>query len=247
MYSCGNDVYFHYPFWKIEDSTAHQHCGYPGFGLRCSDSGEPMLGLPNNVSYYVKDLNFIASTITLVDVDVVHQACPRARHNISLGTLPLDYSPLDVNLSFYFNCTLDADHVVPPITCLGIYGIKKSYVFTEGEEPDGFDWSESCEENVVVTVKETEITSSIDELIGSFGVAMNNGFVLNWTVAKECDSCEVNGGLCGYKNLTVPEFLCFCRDGSIGTRNNGLCKKLGMFVDDALSLSNYKAMGLFED
>ncbi|KAM5571203.1 LEAF RUST 10 DISEASE-RESISTANCE LOCUS RECEPTOR-LIKE PROTEIN KINASE-like 2.1 [Rosa sericea] len=223
-YNCGNGLKFHYPFWKIEDSTAHQYCGYPGFGLNCSESGKPILSLPNNDSYYVRDINFILSTITLVDIDVVNQNCPRARHSMSVGTLPLDYSPLDVNLSFYFNCSTSfPDPAVPPITCLGLDGTNKSYVFTEGKEPHGFDWSENCEENVVVTVKETE---EIFRLSVAFGEVMNNGFVLNWIMAKECGSCEANGGLCGYNNSTAPGFLCFCKDGSIITRSNGLCKKV---------------------
>ncbi|KAL6182854.1 hypothetical protein ACLB2K_044266 [Fragaria x ananassa] len=214
----------------MEDSTADdQYCGYPGFGLKCSDSGEPILGLPNNDSYFVKHIYFTLSTITLVDIDIVDQTCPRATHSMSVGTLPFDYSPLDVNLSFYFNCTSFPDPIlVPPITCWGIYSTKKSYVFKEGEEPDGFDWSKNCEENVVVTVKETEINRSIaiNELSGAFGVAMNKGFVLNWTMAKECVSCETNGGFCGYNN-TAREVLCFCKDGhgSIGTPSNGLCNK----------------------
>ncbi|KAL6177849.1 hypothetical protein ACLB2K_049370 [Fragaria x ananassa] len=185
------------------------------------------MGLPNNDYYYVKDINFALSTITLVDIDIVDQTCPRATHSMSVGTLPFDYSPLDVNLSFYFNCTsFFYSILVPPITCLGSYGTKKSYVFKEGEEPKVFDWSENCEENVVVTVKETEITRSIaiNELSGAFGVAMNKGFVLNWTKAKECGSCEINGGFCGYNN-TARQVLCFCKDGSIGTPSNGLCNK----------------------
>nr|XP_004300506.2 PREDICTED: probable serine/threonine-protein kinase At1g18390 isoform X3 [Fragaria vesca subsp. vesca] len=212
----------------MEDSAADHYCGYPGFGINCSDSGEPILGLPNNDSYYVKHINYTLSTITLVDTDVVDQKCPRATHSMSVGALPLDYSPLDVNLSFHFHCSFYVDPPVTPITCLGSYGTEKSYVFKEGDEPEGFDWSEDCEENVVVTVKETEITRSIaiNELSRAFGVAMNKGFVLNWTMAKECVSCETNGGFCGYNN-TAREVLCFCKDGhgSIGTPSNGLCKK----------------------
>ncbi|KAM5573407.1 hypothetical protein ABKV19_013111 [Rosa sericea] len=223
IYNCGNGPDFHYPFWKIEDSIADQYCGYPGFGLSCSESGEPILSLPNNDSYYVKDINFIDSTITLVDIDIFDQQCPRARHSISVGTLPLDYSPLDVNLSFYFNCTSFPDPVVPPITCLGIWGTKMSYVITEGEQPaDGFDWSESCEENVVVTVMKTkELYTIIDALTGAFGGLMNQGFVLNWTTGKECASCESGGGLCGYNPTKADEFLCFCKYG------NDLCRKKG--------------------
>ncbi|PRQ18791.1 putative wall-associated receptor kinase, galacturonan-binding domain-containing protein [Rosa chinensis] len=231
IYNCGNGPDFHYPFWKIEDSTADQYCGYPGFGLNCSESGEPILSLPNNDSYYVKAINFIDSTMTLVDLDIFDQQCPRARHSVSVGTLPLDYSPLDVNLSFYFNCTSFPDPFKPPIICLGIWGTKKSYVIMKGEQSDGFDWSESCEENVVVTVMKSK-ELYIDELTGAFGGLMNQGFVLNWTTAKECASCESGGGLCGYNPTKADEILCFCKYG------NGLCRKkvwvilmgLGMFI-----------------
>ncbi|XP_050376685.1 putative RING-H2 finger protein ATL21A [Argentina anserina] len=165
----------------MEDSTAYQYCGYPGFGLRCSHSGEPILDLPNNDSCYVRDINYTPSTITLVDIDLADQECPRAKHNISLGTLPFDYSPLDVNMSFYFNCISFPDPLrVPPIPCLGSYDTNsnRSYVFKEGDEPKGYDWSENCEEKVVVTVKETEeIPRTIGGWIGAFGVAMKGGFV----------------------------------------------------------------------
>ncbi|KAK9926317.1 hypothetical protein M0R45_023555 [Rubus argutus] len=196
IYDCTKGHKFHYPFWKIEDSAAaDQYCGYPGFGLSCSsESGEPVLTLPNNDSFYVRDINFTESTITLVDIDVVDQTCPRPRHNISVGTLPFHYSPFDVNLSFYFNCTSYPTHV-SPIACLG--STNNSFVFTEG-----FDWSEDCAENVVVTVIKTEeITSS--ELSGAFGVAMKKGFGLNWSNDKECGSCEASGGFCGYNTTTV--------------------------------------------
>lgn len=220
-YDCGNGLAFRYPFWHVEDeaTTADQYCGYPGFGLTCSADGEPILTLPTD-SYYVKQINYNDSTVHLVDIDVVGHTCPRARHNVTLGTLPLNYSHPDLNLSFFFNCT-SYPPLVPPIGCLG-YGKMKSYVFTVGNETEGFDWFENCEENVVVPViKTTEITSDFGGLIGGFGGAMNEGFVLDWGMAKDCGSCEANGGLCGYNN-TAHNFLCFCKDE---TRTNGVCKQ----------------------
>ncbi|KAM1026491.1 hypothetical protein ACFX2I_039354 [Malus domestica] len=218
-YDCGNGLTFRYPFWHGEATTADQYCGYPGFGLTCSADGEPILTLPTD-SYYVKQINYTDSTVHLVDIDVVGHTCPRARHNVTLGTLPLNYSHPDLNLSFYFNCT-SYPPLVPPIGCLG-YGKMQSYVFTVGNETEGFDWFENCEENVVVPViKTTEITSGFDGLIGGFGGAMNEGFVLDWGMAKDCGSCEANGGFCGYNN-TAHNFLCFCKNG---TRTNGVCKQ----------------------
>ncbi|CAN6577900.1 unnamed protein product [Malus baccata var. baccata] len=218
-YDCGNGLAFRYPFWHGEATAADQYCGYPGFGLTCSADGEPILTLPTN-SYYVKQINYTDSTIHVVDIDVVGHTCPRARHNVTLGTLPLYYSHPDLNLSFYFNCT-SYPPLVPPIGCLG-YGKMQSYVFTVGNETEGFDWFENCEENVVVPViRTTEITSGFDGLIGGFGGAMNEGFVLDWGMAKDCGSCEANGGFCGYNN-TAHNFLCFCKDE---TRTDGVCKR----------------------
>ena len=208
---CGN-VTIEYPFWYLNEIDYDQqyYCGYPGFGIRCQND-EAVLGLPGDRNYSVKDINNIDHTLTLVDIDVTtNQTCPRPRQNFSLETLPnLNYSSMDLNLSFYFNCT-----PYPPsersIQCLNI-GSNRSYVFVENHETVGFDWSNNCEKKVVVTVIQTEI--NIVDLIDRFGGAMNDGFLLDWKTVKGCVTCESSEGYCGY-NATAEEFLCFCADGS---------------------------------
>ena len=180
-----------------------------------------VLELPGD-RYYVKDINYDDYTLTLVDIDVTNQTCPRARHNVSLETLPLKYSSMDLNLSFYFNCT-PYPPSVRSIQCLNI-GSNRSYVFVENHETAGFDWSKNCEKKVVVTVIQTEI--NIVDLIDWFGRAMNYGFVLDWGKVKDCVTCENSGGYCGY-NATAEEFLCFCTDGS--THRNS-CKGMLSFI-----------------
>jgi hypothetical protein len=217
--SCGN-VSIVYPFWLRNETTSDQHyCGYPGFGLTCLNDEETVLALPGDHRYYVKAIDYSDYTLTLVDFDARHatnQSCPRARHNVTLGELPLKFSLLDLNLSFYFNCTTYPP-LVPYIECLG-FDARRSYVFVEGNETEGFDWSENCEDKVVVAVTKAEI--NIGNLISGFVSEMNDGFVLDWGKAKDCSTCESSGGLCGY-NDTAKEFLCFCIDGS--TRSNS-CK-----------------------
>ncbi|KAJ0960173.1 hypothetical protein J5N97_002040 [Dioscorea zingiberensis] len=71
-------------------------------------------------------------------------------------------------------------------------------------------------------MKTEEIYIIIDELTGDFGELMKQGFVLNWTTAKECASCETGGGLCGYNPTKADEFLCFCK------YSDGLCEKKGL-------------------
>ena len=209
-YLCG-DVNISYPFWVRNESPSDQqyYCGYKGFGVMCLND-EAVLELSGD-QHHVKDINYADYTLTLVDIDVsTNQTCPRARrHSVSLETLPLKYSSMDLNLSFYFNCT-PYPPSVPSIQCLNI-GSNRSYVFVENHETVGFDWSKNCEETVVVAVTQTQINTG--NLTGGYGAAMNDGFVLDWESVKDCGPCESFEGYCGY-NATAEEFLCFCTDGS---------------------------------
>ena len=216
---CGN-VTIEYPFWYLNEIDYDQqyYCGYPGFGIRCQND-EAVLGLPGDRNYSVKDINNIDHTLTLVDIDVTtNQRCPRPRQNFSLETLPLNYSSMDLNLSFYFNCT-PYPPSVPSIPCLSISS-NRSFVFVENHETEGFDWSKNCEDKVVVPVRHIQTEINIDDLIDRFGAAMNDGFVLDWGSVKDCVTCENSEGFCGY-NATAEEFLCICKDGS--THSNS-CK-----------------------
>uniref|UniRef100_A0A7N2RC42 non-specific serine/threonine protein kinase n=1 Tax=Quercus lobata TaxID=97700 RepID=A0A7N2RC42_QUELO len=233
---CG-DVNISYPFWVRNEIASDQqyYCGYEGLGVMCLNNGEAVLELPGD-RYYVKDIDYADYTLTLVDIDVSNQTCPRARHNVSLEKLPLKYSSMDLNLSFYFNCISDPAILVPPILCLNINGSNRSYVFVENHETEGYDWSKNCEEKVVVTVRHSQI--NMGNLTGGFGAAMNDGFVLDWERVrdwamneydgfvldwervKDCVTCEHSHGYCGY-NATAKEFLCICKDGS--THSNS-CK-----------------------
>ncbi|KAF2295568.1 hypothetical protein GH714_033214 [Hevea brasiliensis] len=191
-------------------SIALMKFGYPEFGLSCSGD-EPILKLPKD-TYYVKNINYTNSTIALVDIDVTGQTCPRARHNLTLENLPLGYTNLDLNLSFYFNCTSSPfSYSVSAIGCLE-FSTKQSYVSMTENQINDVDWIGKCEEKVVATVMRTEITTN--GLISEFGGAMNNGFMLDWRTVKGCGSCEDSGGFCGY-NKTAAEFKCFCRDGTV--------------------------------
>ncbi|KAF5957907.1 hypothetical protein HYC85_005132 [Camellia sinensis] len=121
--------------------------------------------------------------------------CPMVSHNITLETLPLSYSKLDLNLK-----CLRSD-------------ANQSYVFKVGNEPEGIDWYDYCEEKVVATVMESDI-DEINDLISGFGGARNDG---RWRIA----ACVRHPkGVVGY-NEVAKAFLFFCSDGSIG---NDHCK-----------------------
>ncbi|XP_061345001.1 LEAF RUST 10 DISEASE-RESISTANCE LOCUS RECEPTOR-LIKE PROTEIN KINASE-like 2.1 [Gastrolobium bilobum] len=212
-YRCTNGPNISYPFWLAQGSPPDQYCGYQELGLICSDHGNPIFSPPPGLYYYVEDIDYEKHSLKLIDVDTVNQTCPRALHNVPLGNLPLSHSPLNLNLSFYYNCSHYPSYV-PSIKCLSS-GANESFVFGMRNETKGFDWSENCQENVVVTVMKDQITS--DGLMNEFAGAMNEGFVLDWQTASNCAECEASDGLCGYSN-TRKELLCFCKDGS--TRSN---------------------------
>ncbi|XP_029126187.1 LEAF RUST 10 DISEASE-RESISTANCE LOCUS RECEPTOR-LIKE PROTEIN KINASE-like 1.2 isoform X4 [Cajanus cajan] len=215
---CGN-LSILYPFWnKSNTSTNGEFCGYPDFGLGCHE-GHAIMSFPSD-QYYVTDINYGLNSITLVDIDVLDQQCPRARHNVSIQNLPLSFSSLDLHLSFYFNCSFHPSSV-QPIECM-TSGRNQSYVFVLGDEGDhdhGGELLRQCEEHVVVTILNDEIESG--DLISGFGDAMKKGFVLNWNRAADCAVCEESGGNCRF-NITTMQSRCICRDGRTVART---CKK----------------------
>ncbi|XP_019420437.1 PREDICTED: LEAF RUST 10 DISEASE-RESISTANCE LOCUS RECEPTOR-LIKE PROTEIN KINASE-like 2.1 [Lupinus angustifolius] len=210
-YHCTNGPNITYPFWLSQGTPPDQYCGYPEFGLICSDHGYPIFSPPPGLYYYLKDIDYISHNIKLVDADTANQTCARAVHSVPIGNLPLSHSHLNLNLSFYFNCS-DYPYGEPVVKCLSS-GVNESFVFVLGDEPPGFDWSKSCEENVVVPVLRDEVTRD-NNLVNEFSGAMNEGFVLNWHTSTSCVDCEASDGLCGYNNNRT-ELLCFCKDGSV--------------------------------
>lgn len=225
-----NDVEIKYPFWKIEGATSEQFCGYPGFGLNCSDSSQdPVLNLPKEYSYIVHDINYDNYTLSLIDMDVIDVECPRVRHNFSVETLPLYQTSSDMNLTFYFNCSSPPPPTQPPASPIGCLDSdeNKSYVVEATFESRQFDrWYEFCEDKIDVAVKNREIErNNINGLISEFSNALNDGFSLYWKTLKDCRKCEESGGNCGFNN-TSKQYLCFCEDYTTRT-NNQSCR--GMF------------------
>lgn len=226
---CDN-VSIHYPFWmKSKKINAKFLCGYPYFGIECSDQGKAIINLPSD-TYYVTNINYENNSITLVDIDILDQKCPRARKNVTFSNLPLSFSSLDMKLSFYFNCS-SYPSFLDPIGCWrlsnNIDEKLKSFVFVANElDESGFNnWK--CEQHVVVIVKNDELNDvgSVGGLINGFGSAMKKGFVLDWRREEDCGECEIFGGYCAYDQNTKKS-TCICRNGSVAKS----CKKGTLFL-----------------
>ncbi|KAF8037891.1 hypothetical protein BT93_B0663 [Corymbia citriodora subsp. variegata] len=202
-FPCGN-ISIKYPFWTVSDAPVH--CGYPGLGLHCPHGSEiPILNLPGEGNaYFVTDINYDDETLTLVDIDVDDQQCPRARQNLTIGSLPLDYNSANVSLTFFINCSTPPWVPIPSvraIDCLGS-GYNRLYVSVNmsQEGAAGILKAWDCEDLVVAAVKQTEVTAAnvMDEFAGA---------------AKECGACKDSGGRCAVNQ--TEHVQCYCKDGSI--------------------------------
>ncbi|XP_048136850.1 LEAF RUST 10 DISEASE-RESISTANCE LOCUS RECEPTOR-LIKE PROTEIN KINASE-like 2.8 [Rhodamnia argentea] len=219
-----------FPFWNVT-SDADVHCGYPGFGLHCPyGSVHPTLSLSGD-SYYVTGINYDDKTLTLVDIDfVTDQGCPRARHNLKLESLPLEYNHSNVNLTFFFNCTaplaLAASIPALAIDCLKS-GDNRTYVLVNNspEEVAAFEKELRCEDAVVVAVKRTDVT--MGNVLEEFAEAMREGFVLDWGTSKDCRKCEHSGRRCAVDEHE--QLVCLCDDEKTHT-GVSFCKASGKFA-----------------
>ncbi|KAJ8642927.1 hypothetical protein MRB53_004675 [Persea americana] len=214
-FTCGN-LNIHYPFWQSNSNPNTTYCGYPGFGLSCTNQ-RPIFHVPTD-SYYVTQINYTQNSLTLVDMHLVDQSCPRAKHNVSFSffhgntkLFPLmNYNSIDLNLvlTFFFNCSSFPSYL-GSIECLNS-GRNRSFVFGGGlGEIPRFDWHGNCEECVKVPLMETEAKGLT---LGGFGGSVARGFQVDWFVARTCGVCEASHGYCGYSNRNR-SFVCYCEDG----------------------------------
>ncbi|XP_055823752.1 LEAF RUST 10 DISEASE-RESISTANCE LOCUS RECEPTOR-LIKE PROTEIN KINASE-like 2.1 isoform X2 [Solanum dulcamara] len=203
---CNNGLNISYPFWRLDsyyNSASHQYCGYPGFGIYCSQT-DSILNISDEL-FNVTNINYSSYSLTLVDIDAVdNRGCPRAHQNLSLGHLPLKYSEVDLYLGFYYNCTRSPSYVARQFDCINPGGNKSYYV--EDHETEDLDWFEICEKKVVVPVTEGWLTRGL-------GAVMGEGFLLHWENVSDCAQCEATDGRCGYDN-SIQEYLCFFKDGN---------------------------------
>ncbi|XP_076945881.1 LEAF RUST 10 DISEASE-RESISTANCE LOCUS RECEPTOR-LIKE PROTEIN KINASE-like 2.4 [Bidens hawaiensis] len=218
---CG-DVNISYPFWRMDEPASRsQSCGYQGFGIDCyatdGDSSVPRISLSG--SYYnVRNISYHYpyNTIHLSAVDQLPDDCPGVRHNITLGTLPLIFTMITVNISFHFNCT-GFPSFATEIPRLG-NNERKSCVHVMNDTTEETDWGQySCSEEAITAVVKDR-TGSLPDLSRGLGELLQRGFELDWGSMDDdqCDKCEQSDGRCGHDTRG---FICFCSGGSI-TRND---------------------------
>ncbi|KAF9604817.1 hypothetical protein IFM89_010358 [Coptis chinensis] len=167
--------------------------GYPGLVIKCLDS-RPVINISNH-HYLVREIDYREEFVRIVDVDIVDQDCPQPRRNFSLQSTPyLRYFGEHVSAIVFYNCTNNTQNVEQLIPCLDNTTNERSYAFTEGKIPIGFDGYKTCSESVVAT---------FSYLAPNLTQELKLGFKLRYTApTTECDYCEKSGGFCQFNSTS---------------------------------------------
>ncbi|KAL6560381.1 hypothetical protein OROGR_003940 [Orobanche gracilis] len=226
---CGNGLNVTYPFYI--SGTHESYCGYPGFGINCSQNGFPVLQLPGSGAKYVvehifdhnRSIRVYDSAVSGLVVDRVNGSwrvngsfpsedgvggCLPIIRNSTLPTWQLQFASQTTKLHLIWNCTAslsNATRFASTVICNDTNRPRPLAIFGEDNEYLR-DALENCAAHVVAPV----------EGVGNILVALRRGVVLNWT-ASDCDPCQNSGGSCGFDDATN-HFMCFCPDRPHSTR-----------------------------
>ncbi|KAL6557261.1 hypothetical protein OROMI_017611 [Orobanche minor] len=228
---CGNGLNVTYPFYI--SGTHESYCGYPGFGINCSQNGFPVLQLPGSGAKYVvehifyhnRSIRVYDSAVSGLNIGLVNGSwrvngsfpsedgvsvggCLPIIRNSTLPTWQLQFAGLTTRLHLISNCTAslsDATRFANTVICNDTSRPRPLAIFGEDNEYLR-DALENCAAHVVAPVEGT----------GNMLVALRRGVVLNWT-ASDCAPCRNSGGRCGFDDATN-RFMCFCPERPRSTR-----------------------------
>ncbi|KAL5731351.1 hypothetical protein ACHQM5_004089 [Ranunculus cassubicifolius] len=200
---CG-DIQISAPFWT--ENNGHPVCnGYPAFFITCINDEKAVINISNH-RYLVRSI--APARITVLDMDIAGQQCPRPRRNFSIDNIPyLKYPSDNKKIIFFYNCSHPPEGMLPNVPCLDS---GSSFAFLENDIPRKFNWYGNCKENVAVWVT---FPGSIGEQIpagANYTERLLEGFPLRYINSpSRCIDCEDSGGDC--RNITSGfGFDCYC-------------------------------------
>ncbi|XP_055809652.1 LEAF RUST 10 DISEASE-RESISTANCE LOCUS RECEPTOR-LIKE PROTEIN KINASE-like 1.2 [Solanum dulcamara] len=214
--ACNNPVNCRYgpkisfPFYIQEEHESY--CGYPGFGLNCSEQGFPVVHIAGN-EYIVEDIRYQDHTFQLKNSifnSSISNGCVSDIKNVSLDNRPFKF----VNESRIYVLSKCNGSISEPL-------LKYRIGFGCGEE-NGNDWSfamfaederfesalQVCKHHVIAPVEMLGDEGSNQDL--NYLALLRRGFRLSWT-ASNCSECAESGGHCGFDVINY-QFKCFCTD-----------------------------------
>ncbi|XP_069153880.1 LEAF RUST 10 DISEASE-RESISTANCEUS RECEPTOR-LIKE PROTEIN KINASE-like 2.1 isoform X1 [Solanum lycopersicum] len=199
-----------FPFY-IED-VQESYCGYPGFGLNCSEQGFPVVRITEN-EYIVEDIRYQDDTFQLKNSifnSSVKNGCVSDIKNVSLDDLPFEFvKESGIHLLSKCNGSISEDLLKHRVG-FGCGGENvNDWFLAMFDDDEGFESAlQACKDHVIIPV----------ELLGNEGsnrvidyqVLLRRGFRLSW-ISSDCSECTESGGRCGFDVINY-QFKCFCTD-----------------------------------
>ncbi|NP_001333682.1 protein kinase superfamily protein precursor [Solanum lycopersicum] len=199
-----------FPFY-IED-VQESYCGYPGFGLNCSEQGFPVVHIAGN-EYVVEDIRYQDHTFQLknsVFNSSVRNACVSDIKNVSLDNRPFKfikepefYLLSKCNGSIYQNLSKHRIGFGCGGENVNDWGLA---MFANDESFDSA--LQVCEKHVMVPVEMLGDEGSNRDV--DYRGLLRRGFRLKWT-ASNCSECAASRGHCGFDVINY-QFKCYCTD-----------------------------------
>ncbi|XP_019256791.1 PREDICTED: LEAF RUST 10 DISEASE-RESISTANCE LOCUS RECEPTOR-LIKE PROTEIN KINASE-like 2.1 isoform X2 [Nicotiana attenuata] len=208
--NCKNGPKINFPYY-IQDEQ-ESYCGYPGFGLNCSEQGFPVLYIAEN-EYIVEEISYQDHTFQLknsVFNSTTNNGCVSEIKNISLDKRPFKF----VNESRIYLLSKCNESIPEHL-------LKHKIGFGCGEEnrnewgvamfaeDESFEFAlQVCKNHVMVPVDMLGDEGSNQVL--DYQLLLRRGFRLSWS-SSDCSECAESGGRCGFDENPY-QFKCFCTD-----------------------------------
>lgn len=184
-------------------------CGYPGFSVSCSETGQTLLNLPNSAEQFtIHRINYASQQLFVNDPN---NCLPKRLLSLNLTGSP--YDAVYYQEFTFFNCSsFNLDYLTrryKPIACLSDDGSSSSSssrysVFATPSRSAVVQLSSVCD--LVGTVKVPVQSPFYDQVMSS---ELNEDLRLSWN-SPSCVRCESRGGRCGFgSNDSAVELGCF--------------------------------------
>ncbi|KAK4484219.1 hypothetical protein RD792_011442 [Penstemon davidsonii] len=213
--NCTNGPNISYPFYIT--NLQESYCGYPGFGLNCTQNGYPLLQLPGNdfiaenIFYHNQSLRVYDSSVsgtTLsyqngsfnVNNSIPDNGCVQFVRNTTLPTPQFHFAEFVTGLHLMGNCNGNLSGINRLGNTVICNGTNRP-VAIFGDSENLRNAIENCAPHVVAPVE------GMDNIL----VALRRGFLLNYTSGGDCSVCVISGGRCGFDS-NRNSFRCFCPD-----------------------------------
>ncbi|KAK6918222.1 Wall-associated receptor kinase, galacturonan-binding domain [Dillenia turbinata] len=192
--TCGNSS-IRFPFHL--QGQQPQNCGFPGFGLTCTNQSNTALNLPNSGTFFVRNINYGMQQIQMYDPD---NCLPRRILNFNLSGSPF-LVPHYENFTF-LNCPSDfARSRFTSIDCLSNSTIT---VLATTLKSLADSINTSCSYKTTLPVPVSLLVLQED----GFSSDLSQDLQLYWNT-PDCEDCETQGGTCGFADSMNQVIGCF--------------------------------------